>query len=316
MNQPSRNTVALTLILVTAARLPARAAERALDPARFFANAQVQSTMPAAFALQSVSDARSASREIPGEHGHGSAVAVRSSFPALEAVARVAPAQRAALVNAIRGDAELTAAVAEFPALGWARQRAVLERVMALECQVMGATPPPLVVHGEDEIGPGPAYFEFDADAGGTGIVHLWPRELAAEESEYAALLLTIHETRHSWQFQLAFGAGGQSEPVLAAAFAAGFRAQKALGRKLSFCDFCTMHHEHEAFQTGNQVVGELTGWTASTTGMGCWSSQFDAQGKPLIDLLALAREVGAERLLEAFNEREKGQFVELGGQP
>ncbi|MEB3195943.1 MAG: hypothetical protein VKP62_01960 [Candidatus Sericytochromatia bacterium] len=93
-----------------------------------------------------------------------------------------------------------------------------------------------------------------------------------------------------------------------------GVVGEQALAGKLSFCDFCPMHHEHEAFQTGNQVVGALTGWKADTRDMGVWRSQFDAQGRPRLDLLALARQVGPAGLLAAFNERERGQFLELGG--
>ena len=286
-------TLALTVILGLAGAALAAPGTRALDPARFFANEQVQAQAPGAFAVAA------------------------DALPVLEAIERVAPAQRAALVSAIRGQADLAAEVAAFPGIGWTRQLAVLKRVMELECRANGVATPALVVHDPEETGHGPAFFEFDPEHPGTGTVHLWPHALAEEPSGYAALLFTVHETRHSWQFQTAFSsAPGAADPVLVAAFAAGFRAQKALGRKLSFCDFCTMHHEHEAFQSGNQIVGELTGWTVSQAGMGCWSSQFDAVGHLKIDLVSLARAVGAANLRTAFNEREKGQFVEEGGQP
>jgi hypothetical protein len=263
---------------------------QALTPAKFFANAAVQAEAPAAFAVSP------------------------AALPALEAVERVAPAQRAALVAAIRADKALAADVAAFPALGWDRQRKAIERIMALESRAFGAQPPPLVVHDED--GRGPAFFEFDPATPGTGTVHLWPKQLAQETSPHAALLLAIHETRHSWQFQLATGFAGvaRREPVLAQAFMAGFKAQQALSGKLSFCDFCTMHHEHEAFQTGNAVVGELTGWTADASDMGCYSSQFTATGAAKIDLLDLARRVGPAGLLKAFNQAERAQFEALGG--
>jgi hypothetical protein len=290
MNARFHLTALLALAVLGRAVSPASGEERALDPARFFANPTVQALAPGAFAVQA------------------------ESVPVLEKLARVVPAQRAALVAAIRADAELAGGIAQWGTLGWPRQKALLERLVALEARVFGVQPPILKIHEPEEAGPGPAYFEFDTEAGGTGTVHLWPSALAEEPSPHAAVMLAIHETRHSWQFQVAFGAKHGCDSTVKAAFAAGFRAQKALNRKLSFCDFCTMHHEHEAFETGNQVIGELTGWTADTQGMGCWSSQFDAQGAPRIDLLALAREFGPQGLTAAFNERERGQFVEMGG--
>lgn len=261
---------------------------RAMDPARFFANPEVQALACGAFAVQA------------------------QSVGPLEDIESISVEHRKMLVAAIRTDEGLMGEVSGFGTLGWPRQRAVIERVMKLQCAVFGCAVPPLVVH-DGEAGHGPAFFEFDPDRPGTGVVHLWPLALAEESSPHAALMFAIHETRHSWQFQLAFpGRHGCPAPTVGAAFAAGFRAQKALKGKLSFCDFCTMHHEHEAFTTGNYVVGALTGWTADTRGMGCWSSQFDGAGRPRIDLVALAREVGPEALLSAFNEREKGQFQEM----
>lgn len=266
---------------------------RALDPARFFASPVVQGEMPLAFAVQA------------------------GAVPMLEVLQPIAERHRAALVAAIRADAELLAGVRDFPATSWPGRAVLLRRLVELECQVMGAAVPPFILHEEEDPGRRSAFFEFDPDQGGTGTVHLWPKSFADDPAPYSPLLLALHETRHSWQFQVAFGNLDPSIPdEVVAGFAAGFRAQKQLAGRLSFCDFCTMHHEHEAFQTGNQVIGELTSWTADTTGMGCWSSQFDATGQPRIDLLDLARQVGPARLIEAFNEAEKGQFVEMGGQP
>lgn len=279
-----------------------------LDPARFFANPAIQDQAPGAFAVQA------------------------GAVPALKGLARIAPAQRDALVAAIRADSALLDEVKNWATIGWPRQEAAIRKIMDLECTANRCAIPPLVVHGPDEIGRGPAYFEFTPDTPGTGIVHLWPRHIAEETNPYAGLLLAIHETRHSWQFQVAFngkhGCGrgprdgfpvnaesGATDPAIVAGFANGFRAQKALDRKLSFCDFCTMHHEHEAFQTGNYVVGMLTGWTVDTNDMGCHSSQFDASGVSKIDILKIAEEHGADQILTVFNLLEKAQFISFGGQ-
>lgn len=288
-----KNTLAL--MLYAAACLPLHAQDRALDPARFFANRAVQDLAPGAFAVQ------------------------ESAVPVLRALEKIAPAQRDRLVAAIRADAALLPEVASWATIGWPRQLEAIRRIMELECAGVHAQVPPLVVHEPDEIGRGPAFFEFDPDQPGTGVVHLWPKALAEETNPHAALLLAIHETRHSWQFQVAFnrkgGGCGVSDPAVVSGFAAGFRAQKALSRKLSFCDFCTMHHEHEAFQTGNHVVGMLTGWTVDTNDMGVLSSQFDASGLSRIDILKIAEEHGAGQILTVFNVLEKPQFISFGGE-
>lgn len=270
------------LPLAPAHRAPALEARDA-KRAKFFANAATQAKAPGAFAV--------------GE----------DALPFLEAVARQAPPEREALVAAIRADGRLHAAIRRFPALSWEERLPVLKRVLALEAEVMGFEAPPLVIaEGASRA----AYFDFDLSRPGTGTVMLYPEALAKEANPYTALLLLIHETRHSKQLQLAFAeAPSGDERVLAAGYRAAFTAQKALAGQLSFCDFCTLHHEHEAFQTGNYVVGALTDWKVETADMGVLSSQFDAEGAPRLDLLALARRVEPKRLLPAFNEREEPQF-------
>ena len=291
---------ALSTSLFAAERFAAEhftAEPKAMNAAQFFANPEVQALAPGAFAVQA------------------------SAVPALKAIARTAPLQRDALLASIHADSGLSAEIAAWPTIGWPRQLAAIKRVMELECEANQCALPPLVVH-DDEIGHGPAFFEFDPDQPGTGTVHLWPKALAEEKSPYASLLLAIHETRHSWQFQLAFSGArtstkhgcGLPDPDLVSGFAAGFRAQKKLGRKLSFCDFCTMHHEHEAFQTGNYVVGMLTGWSVDTNDMGCWSSQFTPAGLSKIDLLGIVSQYGADQLLTVFNTLEKPHYISLGG--
>src|SRR5687767_325309 len=103
------------------------AQDRALDPARFYANKAIQDLAPGAFAVQA------------------------SAVPMLEALERIAPAHRNALVAAIRGDAALSAEIAAWPTIGWPRQLAAIRTIMQLECAAMNAEVPPLVVHGPDE---------------------------------------------------------------------------------------------------------------------------------------------------------------------
>jgi hypothetical protein len=260
-------------------------ATRAADPAKFFANARVQRQMPMAFAVQA------------------------AALPALEAMTREAAPEREALVAAIRADRALKSAIDRFASLTWAERLPVLKQVMAIECRVMGYPAPPLVIGEGDQRA---AYFDFDPARPDTGRVILYPDGLAKEENPYAALLLLVHETRHSAQFQRAY-APGASDPA-ALGFKAAFEAQRRLAGQLSFCDFCTLLNEHEAFQSANEVVGRLTDWRVDTADMGCLSSQYDAAGKLRIDLLALAERVGPANLLGAFNQLEQPHWEQLTG--
>jgi hypothetical protein len=268
-----------------AARQAALRAQAAPDPARFFAHADIEAKAPGAFALQAESHAF------------------------LEAAASVTQPQRDAFVASIRANSSLAAQVAKFDTLGWDAQVPVLRQVAALEAQSMGFVLPPLVI--QSGANPIPSFFDFDPAKGGTGRVILYPDAIAKESNKWTALMLTVHEIRHSGQFQLAFGATRRDTAgmALSQGFKAAFVAQKALSHQLSFCDFCSLLNEYEAFQTGNYVVGALTHWTVDTSDEGCLSSQFDATGKPKLDLLALNAQVGATGLLDAFNKVEQVQF-------
>lgn len=273
----------LPAVPVTAQRAAVQTASRA-NPDRFFAKAETLAQAPGAFAIQA------------------------ESIPALTELAKEGK-QRDALVAAIRQDAVLTRQISGFASLTWDQRLPVLKRVMALESKTMGFTQPPLVIADGDER---EAFFDFNPDQPGTGTVKLWPAALAKDSNPYAALLLLVHETRHSWQFQRAFGTRHRADDFVAKGFQAAFRAQRDLSGKMTFCDFCTLLNEHEAFQTGNYVVGKLTNWTVDTVDMGCFSSQFEAPGRLKLDILDLAKQVGPQGLLAAFNAGEKVQFDAL----
>jgi hypothetical protein len=270
-----------------AVRPMAAVAARALTPERFFASADTQAKAPAAFAQQS------------------------AALPALRAMAADSAAARQEILTGFRGDKTLAAGLAQFPKLTWEERLPLLKRVMAVECRAMGIQAPPLVI-GEGHARE--AYFEFDPAHPGTGRVFLYPEGLARETDPYAALLLLVHETRHSAQYQRAFDA--HRHDALSAGYKAAFEAQKRLEGKLSFCDFCSLLNEHEAFQTANFVVGALTDGKADTSGMGCLSSQFDAHGQLKIDLVAIADRLGPAAVLAEFNRLEQPQFEAFGGAP
>ncbi len=266
--------------------LSAHAAE-ALDP-KFFARQDVQALRPGAFS------------QMP------------QALPMLDAIQRESQPRRQALIQVIRQEPDLLGDIRGFGRLGRDRQYAVLKRVFELECRVLGITPPEFAL---DSTMRGAAYFDFDLTKPGAGRVLLNPAELAKDPNPYAALLLLVHETRHSAQLQMTFDPrhGGENP---AKGYRAAFEAQKTLSERLNFSEFCSLFNEYEAFQFANYVIGTLSDWEANTLDMGCFSSQYDGHGQLRIDLLALSRETGANGLLAAFNEGQKEQYRLLFKKP
>jgi hypothetical protein len=268
--------VGVALVLSHSLARPAQAAA-------FFADPAIQAQAPAAFALQP------------------------ESLPFLKELADSAPAEREAFLELLSGDPALVAAIASYGTLPWAEQEAVLRAVFALEVKSLGITAPELVIAPGATAGP--AFFDFDPANPGPGRVILNPDALAKQKNPLAGLMLLIHETRHSAQFQLAYSGSGTA---LAHGYREAFVAQKSLTGKLGFCDFLTLNNELEAFQFGNYIVGALTDWTADTLGMGTYASQFLAGGAPRLDLLELFEVTPPGKVLDAFNELEKDQFEKL----
>ncbi len=273
----------------------ARSAEP-LDPA-FFARREVEARAPRAFSL--MPEAQVGLRAMEAE-----AITARSS-----------------LLGALKAQPDLLASIRRFPTLTWEQRLSILRAVFALECRTLEITPPELVI-STTEI-KGPAYFDFDPARPGTGRVILNPEAIARDPNPWTGLLLLIHETRHSAQFQLAFSEAAvgtsaydpdQPRRLRRENYRAAFIAQKAFSKDLNFGDFCSLNHEYDAFRFGNFIVGAITDWKADTLDMGCFSSQFDGHGAPRIDLVKLGNLVGYEMLLDVFNELEREQYRLLKG--
>ncbi len=253
-----------------------------------FATNELQRLSPTAFALQPES----------------------KSF-IVEAAAK-ASAEREALISLIQQDAQLKLNVEQFPNLSWDEKIVVLRKIFNLEVQALNMKAPELVI----EVGqiPGSAFFKFDINNPGPGTVFLNPTKLQNSSNPYSALLLLIHETRHSSQFQNAFGETALNTP-LAQGYKAAFTTQKGFFDQhtaVTFSDFLTLVNEYEAFQFGNYVVGALKNFELNTLGFGTFASQYNSDKTLKIDLLALfqKQEEGTlgTSILEAFNEAEKAQ--------
>mgnify|MGYP000998034674 CR=1 FL=1 len=275
-------TLLLTLFAVAAA--PALA-EGPRDP-RFFIQSAVQRQYPAAFALQPEAEA------------------------SLRALHEISLIQGDALVAALAADRALTADVRRFDRLELAAQKRVLRRIFEVQSGLAGVKAPAL--HLDDDFARG-AFFEFDPARPDAGKVFINAKSLGADKNKFSALLLLIHELRHSSQFQLAFEPRRGPVPAYASGWNAAFRAQKALEKeRTSFLDFMTLLNEYEAFRFSNYVVGRLLDFRLDAPDMGSYASQFDAKGQPKIDLPELLNRVGRARFVLEFENREDAQYRAL----
>lgn len=243
--------------------------------ADFYASKELQDKYPGAFATQ------------------GSTQHFHQELAALE--------DRASLVDDIKSNATLHHKLLQFNSLSLDEQVDVLNELFLLECKNLNMTPPELIID-ETSI-PGWAFFEFDFALGGAGKVYLNKAKLKTAENKAEFIILLLHETRHSAQFQLA-----QKDPhsPLGVGYVKAFTAQKEMktkGIKTSFCDFMLLLNEYEAFQFANYVHGALTNFQTPINDMGTLASQYDSQGEIRLDI----NEVLSN--LDLFNEKSKIQY-------
>lgn len=281
-----RFLLTLTAILTVSFCLgsPCQAGDE-LDP-KFYAHAEIQALAPGAFATQSTAGA------FHMELGP------------------LAKAERDQLIKDISKDEDLMDKVASFESLEWIQKREVIEAIFKIETESLQIAAPELII--DNKIIKGPAYFDFDVNSPGPGRVILNPDALSKMDIPYGALLLLVHETRHSAQFQRAFK-DVTDESILNVGFRNAFKAQKELKGRLSFCDFNLLNNEYEAFQFGNYVVGAITSGKAETLQLGSFASQFQfGSESPIIDLAKMFEVEKPELILDLFNELEKDQYMKL----
>lgn len=251
----------------------------------FYARKEVQSKYPGAFA------------------SHRSAVPFHIGLKN-----RMQP-ERDLLVEKIKERPLLLSSIIHFDELPLEKQVDVLEVIFLIECEVMNITPPELIIN-EDSI-PGHAFFEYNFQAGGAGKVYLNKKKLMTEKNKFEFIVLLLHETRHSAQFQMA---QKLDEDPLTTGFREAFVAQqelKAQGHKFSFCDFMLLHNEFEAFQFANYVYGALIHWKSPINDMGTLAGQYDQSGNVRINLLSILTQTEQDPL-ELFNQLEFAQYKVL----
>ncbi len=248
------------------------------EPARFYANSELQNKTPAAFALSEQN----------------------KSWLALAHQQRHLDAER--LVNALKANTTLFKQLKAWPDLSFEQRMSLLPQVFEIECKTLGIVSPELVIN--TTLYPNRAVnFVFDVKSLGSGLVYLNPVKLK-EMDVYAPLAFLLHETRHAYQFQLAFA----GEDKLAQGYKAAFTTQATL-TGASFSDFLTLLNEYEAFQFGNHVLGLLTDWQFESPLMGTFASQFKQSNVLKIDLTTLQETTDDMTLLEQYNQLAKEQY-------
>lgn len=277
------------LLFFTAVMIGAKANA---EHSTFFANIDLQRMAPKAFALQP------------------------ESFDFVHRFAGITLRERQDLAQAILANVEIKQAIAKWNELSIKEQIPFLKMIFDLEVQILGINPPELVI--EDGITAGPAFFDFDPKNPTPGKVLLNPIALAKEKSKYASLSLLLHETRHSYQFQLGYKllspiAMKSEDLKIFERYRTSFEAQKQIDQ-MSFCDFLTLLNEYEAFHFGNDVLRRLTNGEVDLVEMGTFASQFHNNGDLKIDLAKLIDDSLAQNksVLDEFNLLEQAQLQQL----
>ncbi|QIZ76966.1 hypothetical protein [Ferrimonas lipolytica] len=274
------NGLSVAMVLMAATVSLPTWAKSGLDP--FFANQSLQQQAPMAFVLQP------------------------QATPFLRSAWLETKQQAQTLADAIIDDETLAQALSQWDQLSFDEQQPILAKVFELQCEQMGIEPPTLLI--DDSSYPDKlAFFDFDVANPSSGTVYL-NRGKLSQQPNAVSLALLIHETRHSYQFQLGF----KQDSLLAQGYHAAFIAQQQLAPK-SFADFFTLANEYEAFQFSNWVIGELFNWQLDMPAMGSYASQYWSDQQLKIDLLQMIDAKRPTPLLDQFNYQLRAQQSTLG---
>jgi hypothetical protein len=231
------------------------------------------------------------------------------SEPFLNALAEHVEPQRLALARQLVADPTVSSGLTNWERAGRAGQFRTLQRVAALQGDVMGCRVPTLVENGGEPDRPGlMAYFQPDQT--GSGRIVTFPRSMA-QGGKYLAVATLLHEMRHAAQFQLATSRSAVTRPggaVLAPAYAAAWRAMGELGgeERLSYGDYCHLTIEYDAFQTGNQVATLIS--QGAYDGMGCGFVDMQYRGEralPALKLLPMMQKLTGTALAATVNKAQ-----------
>jgi hypothetical protein len=231
------------------------------------------------------------------------------SEPFLTAMAEHVEPQRRALARQLAADPVVTAGLTNWDTSGRTGQFRTLQRVAALQGDVMGCRLPSISENSKEPDRPGlMAYYQPDQT--GLGKIVLFPKAIA-QGGKYLAVATVIHEMRHAAQFQLATSRSAVTKPggaVLAPAYAAAWRAMGELGgeENLAYGDYAHLTIEYDAFQTGNLVATLIS--QGVYDGMGCGFVDTQYRGEralPALKLLPMMQKLTGVSLAATVNKAQ-----------
>jgi hypothetical protein len=227
------------------------------------------------------------------------------SGPFIQALADVAEPQRLELAQRLKADGTITNAMANWSRAGSSGRLAVLQRVAAIEGEVMGAQVPP-VQEETSANAPAGMLAYFQAENGGVGTITIYSNAIASGGG-YLAVSMVVHEMRHAAQYQLVNADQAKltaQQRTLATGYRTAWDTVNALGGEssLSYGDYVHLAVEFDAFQAGNEVASLISGGSFDQRGSGFVTTQYGASGTPNLDLTTLIGNYSTSELTGAVN--------------
>lgn len=235
--------------------------------------------------------------------------------PFLSALASEVEPLRRDLAAALKADAAASRGLADWDRSTTSARFAVLQRVAALQGEVMACEVPAVQLKSAGQEAGLMAVYQPGTFGAGTITVY---SETLSQRSEYVALSVITHEMRHAAQYQLFTSSRPLSaeEATLADAYEAAWRAADDAGGEsaLSYGDYVHLNVEYDAFQTGNQVAALVSGTAFQVPGLGFVDVQYNAQAIPTFDLLAIGEGTSGVALISAVNRAQYEAERAIGG--
>lgn len=218
---------------------------------------------------------------------------------------------RTTLASTLAADTTVMQGLNGWSSLTTKNRLAVLQRVAALEGQVMNCQVPPVVASSASPPVSGMMAFYQPGDSD-IGQVTLYSSSLASGD-KYLALATLVHEMRHAAQFQMVLADQGSKlqattdEHLLATNYAAAWSAMDSLGGEsdLAYGDYVHLDVEFDAFQTGNEVASLVSGGSFDATGSGFVDVQYSKSDAPVFDLSSLMPQFETTDVTGAVNLAE-----------
>lgn len=236
--------------------------------------------------------------------------------PFLVALEAASVPQRKALAKRLIADAAFQRGLAGWEGASAAGRMTVLERLAAIEAQVMGGRVPAIVLDDPIEGAEG-MLATYQPNRGGLGTITVFGEPLA-RSGRYEAIAMMAHEMRHAIQYQQiqTDARGTPAQATLTQAFSRCWSALDELGGEgaLAYGDYVHLNVEYDAFQTGNMVATLVSKGAYDAGGNGFATTQYASDATPALDLMQLRGLYSGTQLIAAVNRAEAQHAARRGG--